>query len=88
MTLIRTGAVNDPNLHIIVDGAALHIVRRVGSSARDFQNEYPDFKTSLGPFDNDQLIDTMELEWPDTLLINRFRVMEFLDGTDAAMTLE
>jgi hypothetical protein len=80
--------VSDQIFHIVVAGDTLQVIRRPGGSSQTFQTEFPDFKTSLGPFNAMEVIEMLEVEWPDTLLINRFNVVEFLDGSAGSIMLE
>ena len=49
----------------------LHLVRRAYVPPQAFEAENPDFMSSLGPHDRDDLLDTFENEWADVLLNRR-----------------
>lgn len=72
------------DLHIIIAESGLVLARGEEKTFRDFQDEYPDFMTSLGPMDRNGLFEIFEIEWPDLLVINRDTIHAFVDadGTD------
>lgn len=59
----------EKNLHLVIREGAEWALAKLGADQdwRILQDEYADFKTSLGPFDLIGLLATMEWEWPDVL---------------------
>lgn len=55
------------DLHIVLTHEAWVIVRSASATWQDFQIEYADFMTSLGPMALDELLETFEAEWPEVL---------------------
>jgi hypothetical protein len=68
------------NLHIFINRDALVLVRTADAAVREFQDQYPDFMTSLGPFDRDGVLDTFENEWPDLLVTHHDAIRTFTNG--------
>lgn len=71
------------DLHIIVTDGGLILARGAEKTFRDFQDVYPDFKTSLGPMDRDGVFDMFENEWPDILVMNHDMIRTFVDAQGA-----
>ena len=68
------------DLHIIIAESGLILARGADKTFRDFQDDYPDFMTSLGPMDRDGVFEIFEAEWPDLLSINRDTIRTFVDA--------
>jgi hypothetical protein len=51
--------------HIVVCDPGLLLVRAPNAHWRDLQDAFPDYKTSLGPFDLDSALEALFDEWPE-----------------------
>lgn len=66
------------NLYLVIrDGEKWAIVRGGGEDWRALQNQYADYKASLGPFDLYSLLGLMEFEWPDIFLAYEENIRAF-----------
>lgn len=73
------------NLHLIIRDAGLFVLTKsdAGTEAwRGFQDIYPDFKTSLGPYDLHELLALMELEWPADVGARHDRIRAFVESNE------
>lgn len=72
--------------HVVATSARLLLVRAPNANWRDFQDAYPDYVTSLGPFDLESALDAIFAEWPDLAWreaeIRAFAVSEDADVFD------
>lgn len=75
-----TTAIAPSDLHIVITESGLILARGAEVTWREFQDIYPDFKTSLGPMDRDGVFDTFEQEWPDVLVMNHDLIRTFIDA--------
>lgn len=71
------------HFHIIIrDGAQWALAKLDGGPEawRTLQAEYPDYKTSLGPFTLIELFQEMEWEWPDVLRQHEASIRAFAES--------
>jgi len=71
------------NLHLIIRDNGQFVIAKsdVGPEAwRTFQDQYADFKTSLGPYDLHGLLSIMELEWPNEVGARHDRIRAFVES--------
>lgn len=70
------------NLHLIIRDAGFVLVKSDdGENAwRRFQDQYADFKTSLGPHNLHELLALMELEWPEEVGARHDRIRAFVES--------
>jgi hypothetical protein len=78
--------VSERAFHIVITRSRLLLVRRPGDDWRAFQNEHADFMTSLGPYDLDEALEMIGIEWPE-LLIREREIRAFAAGTAAELDL-
>jgi hypothetical protein len=76
------------NLHIVFLEDRTLITKRPVGDWREFQNLYADFKTSLGPWTAEQVIDFVETEYPGDPVFNRARIETFLASSDINLVVE
>jgi catechol 2,3-dioxygenase-like lactoylglutathione lyase family enzyme len=77
------------NMHLIIrDGAQWSVVKHDGGadSWRALQDRFPDYKTSLGPFDLFSLLAMLEFEWPDIFLAHQQSIRDFAVGGATELT--
>lgn len=72
----------DANLHLIIRERGFVVVKtNAGPEAwRGFQETYPDFTTSLGPYDLHSLLSIMESEWPEHVGAQHDRIRAFVES--------
>lgn len=72
------------NLHLVIRDGALWALAKLddGEDWRVLQDEYADFKTSLGPFDLIGLLQEMEWEWPDLLRQHEAAIRAFATSAE------
>ena len=78
------------NLHLIIrdNGRCLVVKSETGAEAwRGFQDQYADFKTSLGPYDLHELLSIMEIEWPEIVGAQHDRIRAFAESDAASLEL-
>lgn len=70
------------NLHLIIRETGFVLVKSdAGPEAwRGFQDQYADFKTSLGPYNLHELLALMELEWPAEVGARHERIRAFVES--------
>lgn len=69
------------HFHIVIrDGAQWAMAKLEGADWRVLQDEYADFKTSLGPHTLMELLQTMEWEWPDILRQHEAAIRAFAES--------
>ncbi|HRO02293.1 MAG TPA: VOC family protein [Terricaulis sp.] len=76
------------HFHIIIrEGAewALAKLEGDGEAWRLLQDEYADYKASLGPFTLIELLQEMEFEWPEILRQHEAAIRAFAAGGDARL---
>lgn len=81
-----SGAVN---LHLVIrEGERWAIAKHDGGAEawRELQDRFSDFKTSLGPYDLDNLLAVMEFEWLDRFLAHEEKIRAF--AKSGGQTLE
>lgn len=64
----RVGVPETPaQFHLVIRDGGAWVIAKLGAGQdwRALQEEYADFKTSLGPYDLRGLLTIMEIEWPD-----------------------
>lgn len=72
----------EANLHLIIRERGFVVVKTyAGPEAwRGFQETYPDFTTSLGPYDLNSLLSIMESEWPEHVGAQHDRIRAFVES--------
>lgn len=72
----------ESNLHLIIRDSGFVLVKSAGGPEawRAFQDQYADFKTSLGPYDLHGLLALMELEWPEQVGARHDRIRAFVES--------
>ncbi len=76
----------DGNLHLIIRDTGFVLVKHDGGADawRAFQDGYPDFKTSLGPYNLHELLALMELEWPAEVSARHDRLRAFVESDETS----
>ncbi|MEZ5958266.1 MAG: VOC family protein [Hyphomonadaceae bacterium] len=80
----------EKNLHLVIRASRGFVVVKsdAGTEARrGFQDQYADFKTSLGPYDLHGLLSIMENEWPEMVGAQHDRIRSFVEGDAALLEL-
>lgn len=78
------------HLHLITRGNGRFLVVKSDAGAeawRGFQDQYADFKTSLGPYDLHALLSIMEIEWPEIVGAQHDRIRAFAESDAASLEL-
>lgn len=57
--------------HIVITRSRFLLARRPGADWRALQDEHPDFMASLGPYDLEEALEMIGMEWPEILLRER-----------------
>lgn len=74
-------------IHIIYTRTGMLLSKDSYSSWREIQNQYPDYMTSLGPWDQDTVIEYLTDEYPDLSPDAQEQVAEFITDTQEARLL-
>jgi hypothetical protein len=75
------------DLHIIYTDTDIIISKKFYNSWREIQDEYANYKTSLGAWTSDRAIDFLQSEYPDLDSIS-IQVREFMKSADSVTTLQ
>ena len=75
------------DLHIVLTHEAWVLVRSASATWRDFQDEYADFLTSLGPMNSDEVMEMFAAEWPEVLARSTTAIREFAATARDGQTL-
>ncbi len=76
------------NLHLVIrEGELWAIAKHDGGAEawRELQDRFSDFKTSLGPYDLDNLLAVMEFEWLDLFLAHEEKIRAFAKSGDQTL---
>lgn len=70
------------NLHLVIREKSFVVVKSDGGAEawRALQDQYADFKTSLGPYNLHQLLSIMEIEWPEHVGAQHDRIRAFVES--------
>ena len=71
------------NLHIIYTETNMYLSKKQYSSWRDIQSEFPDFKTSLGPWTKEETVDFLQDEYSRLEPDATTQVMELVNSAAA-----
>jgi catechol 2,3-dioxygenase-like lactoylglutathione lyase family enzyme len=78
------------NLHLIIRDSGHFLILKSDAGAeawRGFQDRYPDFKASLGPYDLHALLALMEIEWPEHVGAQHHRIRVFAESSETEFEL-
>lgn len=73
-------------LHLVVLTDGLLLVKRGHADWRALPDEFPDFKTSLGPYDLAEVLELIGAEWP-AVLARREEIVAFEASNATEMRL-
>ncbi|MGO4396467.1 hypothetical protein AB4Z46_34500 [Variovorax sp. M-6] len=65
-------------LHIIYTETAMFLSKKAYPSWRDIQDEFCDYKTSLGPWEADAVTDYLQDDYPDLMPLAATQVAELV----------
>lgn len=70
------------NLHLIIRERSFVVVKNNSDAEawRTFQDNYADYKTTLGPYDLHALLSIMEIEWPALVGAQHDRLRAFVES--------
>jgi len=74
-------------LVIIHTASGMYLSRRADLSWREFQSLWPDFQTSLGPWNAEAIIDYLDQEYPDLRPSARLQVQALRCASEDALRL-
>lgn len=74
-------------LVIIHTASGMYLSRRADLSCREFQSLWPDFQTSLGPWNAEAIIDYLDQEYPDLRPSARLQVQALRCASEDALRL-
>lgn len=75
------------HLHVVILDDAMLLVKRDVSDWRALQDEFPAYKTSLGPYDLYDVLATLESEWPQIYAARADAVKAFVASDDTTLKL-
>jgi hypothetical protein len=75
-----------PCLHLVFVVRGMLLVKRPGADWRALQDEFFDYKTSLGPYDLDEVLGLLQGEWP-AAFARRQEIGEFVASPATVMSL-
>jgi hypothetical protein len=76
----------EPLLHIVFTKEAMLLVKRPGVDWRALQDEFFDYKSSLGPYDIDGVVDALRDEWPGAHA-RQAEIREFSESSSTVLSL-
>ena len=74
-------------IHIIYTRTVMLLTRHPYQSWREIQNQYPDYMTSLGPWEEDTVIEYLADEYPELSPHPQEQVNAFIADTQEARVL-